>query len=493
VTLAPDPAYELKGPGSGTVTLSSDDLGSDLVVSALTVPSPSGAGLAVTVSDTTKNQGAGTAPASTTAFYFSANAALDAPDTFLGSRSLPAIAPGASSIGSTSLTIPAGAAAGSYYILARAEADSAFLETNEANNTRIAPVVVGPDLAVTAFTAPASAAPGGLLSVSDTTKNQGGGTAAASTTRFFLSTNTVLDAADLPLGDRPSPLLAPGASSPQTTSLTLPDLPGGAYYLIARADADAVVAETSETNNTRIAAIAIGPDLVVSALTVPSPTGAGLVVSVSDTTKNQGAGTAPASTTAFYFSTNAALDAADTFLAARSLPALAPGTSSVGSTSLTIPTGAVAGIYYILARAEADSDFLETSETNNTRLAQVVVGPDLIVSLLAAPASATAGATITVSDTTKNQGGGTTAATATRFFLSTNTVFDAADLPLGARAVDSLLPNAVEAASTPLTIPPGTASGSYYVLARADGDDLVAETSETNNVRIDSITISAAP
>jgi subtilase family serine protease len=34
-----------------------------------------------------------------------------------------------------------------------------------------------------------------------------------------------------------------------------------------------------------------------------------------------------------------------------------------------------------------------------------------------------------------------------------------------------------------ISIPAGTAAGTYYVLAKADGDDDVGESLETNNVR----------
>ena len=64
----------------------------DLIVSALTVPATGGAGLAITVTDTTKNQGSGSTAASTTNFYLSTNTTWDAGDVSLGSRSIPALA-----------------------------------------------------------------------------------------------------------------------------------------------------------------------------------------------------------------------------------------------------------------------------------------------------------------------------------------------------------------------------------------------------------------
>ena len=48
---------------------------------------------------------------------------------------------------------------------------------------------IGPDLTVTAFTAPSSAVAGTSISVGDTTKNLGADSAPASVTNFYLSTN----------------------------------------------------------------------------------------------------------------------------------------------------------------------------------------------------------------------------------------------------------------------------------------------------------------
>ena len=58
---------------------------------------------------------------------------------------------------------------------------------------------------------------------------------------------------------------------------------------------DGAVPETSETNNTYARAIQIGSDLVVSAITVPATTGAGMTITVGDTTANQGGDGAAAS------------------------------------------------------------------------------------------------------------------------------------------------------------------------------------------------------
>ena len=70
------------------------------------------------------------------------------------------------------------------------------------------------DLAISALTVPATAGAGATIVVTDTTKNQGGvGTGGPTTTRFYLSTNGVLDAGDVALGDRAVPDLEHFSSS----------------------------------------------------------------------------------------------------------------------------------------------------------------------------------------------------------------------------------------------------------------------------------------
>ena len=162
-------------------------IGPDLTITALTAPDVAGAGAPLTVGDTTRNQDAGTAPASTTSYYLSANTALDASDTLLGSRGVAPLGPGASDAGSAVVTIPAGTSPGTWYLIARADAANVVPESNELNNTYARALRIGPDLTVSALTSPTTAGAGGTLSVTETTRNAGGGASAASITRYYLS------------------------------------------------------------------------------------------------------------------------------------------------------------------------------------------------------------------------------------------------------------------------------------------------------------------
>ena len=90
-------------------------------------------------------------PESATAFYLSLNNAYDATDQLLGSRIVGRWGPRASSGASTEFALPPGTAAGSYYVIAVADASGAVAESLENNNTRASAIVrIGPDFTVTA-------------------------------------------------------------------------------------------------------------------------------------------------------------------------------------------------------------------------------------------------------------------------------------------------------------------------------------------------------
>jgi hypothetical protein len=230
------------GPGcTGTVA--------DMVISALTVPKKTAAGASINVKPTTKNNGPGASGPTTTRIFLSNNNTLDAGDTPLGDIAVLGLAAGALKLDSQSVTIPAGTAPGKKFIIAQADATGAQTETSEANNTLAKPITIGPDLMISAFVAPATASPGNTISVTVTTKNNGGAPVTISTTtRLYFSNDAKVDAGDpfqaLTIGP-----LAPGATQTHTVNVTIPaGTPLGGRYLLAVADALNQVAESSEKN-----------------------------------------------------------------------------------------------------------------------------------------------------------------------------------------------------------------------------------------------------
>jgi PKD repeat protein len=283
-----------------------------------------------------------------------------------------------------------------------------------------------------------------------------------------------------------------GDGTPGTTSTSATTThtygAGGPYSIQLTVTDDAGAQATASTTAT--ISTSQGPaDLVLSALTGPAAVAPGVSVLINSTTRNQGTGAAGASTTVFYLSVNTLLEATDTSIGSRAIAALAPGASSTGSASVTLPANTTIGSYFLLAKADGASAVAESVETNNTGLPiQVRVGPDLAVSALNVPGAA-AGATISIAETTVNQGSAATPTSTTRFYLSANTQLDAADILLGSRTVPALAAGASNSGATAVVIPATTAAGTYVLIAVADGPNGIVEALENNNITIRALSV----
>ncbi len=484
LTLLPDPAYIIPSYATATVTIESDELLPDLYIASMSSPTTGSAGSSITITDTTKNIGGGIADESVTQFYLSADNAIDPSDTILGSRTIPTLAPSASSTGSITATIPENTSGSTWYIIAEADSNQVVLEVSEINNFFRRTIGIGPDLDITSMSSPTTGSPGSSITITDTTMNRGAGAAEPSATQFYLSTNSTIEPTDTLLGSRSVPSLAGGASSAGSTAVTIPgDTSSGNWWIIAKADGEEVILETVETNNIYVRSITIGSDvdLNVSSLSVPAAAGPGESIVITDTTKNWGAGVAEPSVTQFFLSTNNTIDPSDVLLGGRSVPSLAAGASSAGSTTVTIPESTAVGTWYLIAKADGEEAVSETSETNNTYARTIGIGSDLNITSMSSPTTGSPGSSITITDTTKNIGGGVVDGSVTQFYLSTNGTIDTSDVLLGGRSVPAIAGGASSTGSTTVTIPESTAVGTWYLIAKADGEEIVSEISETNN------------
>lgn len=131
-------------------------------------------------------------------------------------------------------------------------------------------------------------------------------------------------------------------------------------------------------------------------------------------------------------------------------------------------------------------------------------GPDLIITTLTAPSSASAGGSIYVSNSVKNQGDQPAQVSRVGFYLSLNNnpSIDPTDVLIGSRDVpkpanppcpwrwcrsgetgaEGLSPGETSSDNTRLTIPLSTAQGTYYIKAKADYQGVIEESDETNNI-----------
>lgn len=118
------------------LTLSGTGLGlPDLTESSVSAPATLAAGKSTQVSDTTVNRGTGNAGSSTTRYYLSTTVSSTPTGVLLsGSRAVPALAAGGSSSGTATVTVSPYVPAGSYYVLACADANNYVVESNKSNN-----------------------------------------------------------------------------------------------------------------------------------------------------------------------------------------------------------------------------------------------------------------------------------------------------------------------------------------------------------------------
>jgi mannan endo-1,4-beta-mannosidase len=365
-----------------------DDTGVDLYVSSISAPSSAATGSTISVSDTTNKSGTCNTGITTTKIYLSTDSTYSSGDTYLGSRSVPAFGSGAqSSSGAISVTIPTSTSAGSYYLIAKADAGGVIAEWNEGNNNKAISIAItsNVDLYISTVTAPGSATAGQSISVTDTTNKSGTGTTGTSTTKIYLSTDNTYSSGDTYRGGRSVPAFGTGAqSSSGATNVTIPtsSVCTGTYYIIARADANGVIGEWNEGNNNKSASIAItrpvpNADLYISSVSAPSSATVGNTITITDTTKKGGCA-AGASTTRFYLSNNSSGSGGIQIGSGRAVPAFTsnPGTqTNSGSISGTIPSGGCTGSCYITAIADADGAISETNESNNKKAVAITINP----------------------------------------------------------------------------------------------------------------------
>ena len=225
-------------------------------------------------------------------------------------------------------------------------------------------------------------------------------------------------------------------------------------------------------------------DLSVTQSHVPDPVRAGDAITYTITVHNSGPGDATGVKLTYTLASSLILVSATPSSGSCTLGApiicdlgnLANGSSA---TVTVVATTTVTGT--VVSSASVTADQTEIAPGNNTDDEKTVVTlPDLMVPVLKAAAAVIPGDALVINDTTKNNSSIAAGPSTTNFYLSADNKFDPGDVLLGGRSVGALGPKQSSAASTTVTIPPGTALGNYFLLAVADADNVVAETKDKN-------------
>ncbi|RNI32031.1 T9SS C-terminal target domain-containing protein [Rufibacter immobilis] len=486
---------ETNGVMSSAITVTSNS--ADLVVKNGSLSASSLlAGGTVTATATLENQGTIAAASSNLSYYLSTNKTFEAADVLLGTTTGSSLASKTSASKTASLTIPAGTAAGTYYILFVADPANAVTEGDETNNiygtslTIVAPTV---DLLIqTPALSVSTIVRGNTLTATSSIKNDGTVSASASTVSYYLSTNNTYEAGDVSLGTSTGGTLAASTSASNTATLTIPaTTAAGNYFILFVADPTSAVTESNENNNLQAVALTVTapalPDLVASAPTAASNTFIkGAAYSVSSTITNQGNASSTVSSVGFYLSANDTWDANDLLVGQATGTALNVNATSTLSATVTIPTATAAGAYKLIAKADYANTVTEGNEDNNVTSSSVTVVNATVdftlTNVTASSSNALIGSSFDVSVKINNGGNTEAASSNVGYYLSSNLTFDVNDIALGTSTGGALAAGANATRSSKLTVPTSTAAGNYYLLFVADPGNAVTESNENNNV-----------
>ncbi len=446
-------------------------------------------------------------------FYLSLDTLIDDLDTLLDSEKI------FRGNFSSDLTIPENIVAGQYFLLAHADPDSLVEEIDERNTFIV-------KLDIESF----NAAEEDLYPKSWEIDNFEGmiysDTRYSTSFRFvsvsessekikdvsngiFLSEDAVWDPSDSLLVETER---ISGISSNSKTSITEGgatlrfSLPAssvvGDYNLILVIDFKHDWDEIDEANNTMVIPFSLEkyeqnsqPDYALSCL------------NVADSVTNQSsieyhlsnAGTASSAErieTKFFLSKDSIISVDDFLIRSDNSPNLLPLTTSSQTSFPRWSLNPSSGTWNLIAKADADNRAVESNETNNIIIKQIVVdgleegqGAELVFEDLNIDTSERIkpGSTISISTTIKNQGNlRTDSWFLASFYLSRDSAFDASD------ALSPIIPfftplssgQSVERTNIDLQIPSDSTPGKYYLVAWLDSRQQSFELDKSNNFAI---------
>ncbi|NES24938.1 MAG: hypothetical protein F6K41_40030, partial [Symploca sp. SIO3E6] len=117
--------------------------------------------------------------------------------------------------------------------------------------------------------------------------------------------------------------------------------------------------------------------------------------------------------------------------------------------------------------------------------------PDLIIQNQSAASSVTAGSTLNITYSLKNQGTANASGNYTKFYLSTDATYSANDIELGSDEISSISAGSTLNRSKSLSISSSITAGNYYLLWKADANGSITESNESNNVAYKTLTITS--
>lgn len=493
----------------------------DLVVSGVNVPATGSSGNPLQVSWSVVNQGAN-APKENTWYdhvYISLIDTFDSQAIHIGSKAKQNgsnLAPFSNYNATLSPSLPNGIS-GLYYVYVFTDADSNVFEYTFDNNnitrsTGTVNVSLSPstDLIVSNMNMPDTITGMSNIMVSWTVQNQGGNTAKQPWyDRLFISTDSVYSqsmATPLSLYQHTQSLTSL-QSKLINKAVDIPNFADGEVWFFAYTDFLSQVYEHGALDSNNISRsgpyVYIGgkPDLEITSFTAPASSPSGSNISCSWTTSNLG-NTWPGTESwidGIVISTDTLIGNADDLplFSYNVKDSLSPGDSYNASAQVTIPNG-LSGNYYILVYTDFNKAVpYDSNRANNLAYSPINItatpSPDLMVDNLSTPLSMRAGEPITVYYTVKNQGQAQAGATWSDKLLIMSSPTGANEIVLATKKYQSSLPvSSTYTDSFSIFLPPYL-NGTYYMAVRTDVKNEVYETNETNNEKLQLVSIATPP
>jgi subtilase family serine protease len=357
----------------------------DLVISSVDAPSSAVAGQAIQVTASIGNQGTASSGAFTLGVYLSPDTSITTADAYLGERSVSALAAGATTSTSSTVTVPASTTPGAYYIGVIADTGGVVAESSEANNIGydVSPCSITSgstgtvDLATLYVDGPSTAMAGTTISIMNMIRNQGTGAAGSFTIGFYLSEDAVVTADDIAIGSRSVSSLGASQYSIALTTVAIPTtVPAGSYYIGVIADPSGTIVDSNPSNNVKYdlarcsltGASTSAPDLYFTTFDGPTTGTSGESIYISNVVKNQGTLASGGFWITYHLSPDATITSADTVIGQRYISGLGIGASASASASYVLPVLLPSGSYYLGGIVDVTNRINEKVESNNIRV-----------------------------------------------------------------------------------------------------------------------------
>ena len=415
-------------------------IGPDFSAAALTVPAEGAPGQPFATTVRVGSVGAPFDGAVSYRLVLSLDQQLDAQDVALGSFSV-TFAGEASREDSRSVAFPA-VPPGAYWVLAEVNPGNLVPEASRLDNLRssAARVSTGSDLRISRVVVSPNPVPwNGTLSVTFDLRTSGTPFTGQVGYRFFLSTDGVLDASDVPLLDGVVEVNGTLTTATATVGFgaVRPVIRPGSYRLLVAADPLNLIPETNEDNNVGASgSFAVrGTDVQAVAMSAPAVVFTGRPFEVQLTLRNGEPLPAEGFVYTYSVAPGGRFDQAVEVFRSQPLD-LAGGEQLMRVDQLTLPASIAHGTHPLLVLLDPEQRLPEVSRANdllasNPPITVMPLLPDLTARILSSSTVAAGGEDLAVTRVLENVGVAAAQSFEYAYYLSTDAVIGTGDLLLG--------------------------------------------------------------